>query len=368
MHWLVSLPQTGSRDDTWSKLTQIATYNAPLAECHKFSIPELKVGTLDSLMVLSDDLVKVNSMLEGVVNKIRRQMFDLAVGGDDGEEAQVEGMPAETYMERFSWDEAKYPPRRPLKETVSAVTDIVAELEDSLKVRVSEYNQLKGQLAALTRKRMGTLVVRDLANLVEPDDVISTENLMTLFVVVPKSGKAEWNTNYERLSDYVVPRSSKLVTEDNDYALYRVALFKRVSDSFKSACRSSGYQVREWQYDKEEQKETEASNEALENNTAAKKKRLEQWSLTAYGEAFSAWIHVCAIRLFVESILRYGLPPKFVAAILKPNPKHVTKLRKALAAQFGGGSGFFEGEEKGAALLAMEGDMFPYVSFTVAVD
>jgi hypothetical protein len=62
------------------------------------------------------------------------QMFDLAVGGDDGEEAQVEGMPAETYMERFSWDEAKYPPRRPLKETVSAVTDIVAELEDSLKV------------------------------------------------------------------------------------------------------------------------------------------------------------------------------------------------------------------------------------------
>lgn len=61
------------------------------------------------------------------------QMFDLAVGGDDGEEARVEGMPAETYMERFSWDEAKYPPRRPLKDTVAAVTDIVAELEDSLK-------------------------------------------------------------------------------------------------------------------------------------------------------------------------------------------------------------------------------------------
>lgn len=33
----------------------------------------MQVGTLDSLMVLSDDLVKVNSMLEGVVNKIRRQ-------------------------------------------------------------------------------------------------------------------------------------------------------------------------------------------------------------------------------------------------------------------------------------------------------
>ncbi len=32
------------------------------------------MGTLDSLMVLSDDLVKVNSLLESVVNKIRRQV------------------------------------------------------------------------------------------------------------------------------------------------------------------------------------------------------------------------------------------------------------------------------------------------------
>lgn len=43
MHWLVSLPLTGSKDDTWSSLQQLAMYHAPLAECHKFSIPELRV-------------------------------------------------------------------------------------------------------------------------------------------------------------------------------------------------------------------------------------------------------------------------------------------------------------------------------------
>ena len=57
-------------------------------------------------------------------------------------------------------------------------------------------------------------------------------------------------------------------------------------------------------------------------------------------QAFSAWIHVCAIRLFVESILRYGLPPRFLAALLKPNPKTVPKLRKALTSTFGGGASF----------------------------
>ena len=61
-------------DRTWSTLQQISTYNAPLATNHRFSIPELRVGTLDTLMVLSDDLVKVNALLESVVNKIRRQV------------------------------------------------------------------------------------------------------------------------------------------------------------------------------------------------------------------------------------------------------------------------------------------------------
>lgn len=61
-------------------------------------------------------------------------MFELAVATDDSEEVRVEGMPPETYLERFSWDEAKYPPRRPLNETVSAITDIVQQLEDGLKV------------------------------------------------------------------------------------------------------------------------------------------------------------------------------------------------------------------------------------------
>ncbi len=56
-----------------------------------------------------------------------------------------------------------------------------------------------------------------------------------------------------------------------------------------------------------------SSEEALGRvRTEAEQRRmaLEQWCITSYGEAFSSWIHVCAVRLFVESILRYGLPPQ----------------------------------------------------------
>lgn len=41
-------------------------------------MPELRVGTLDSLLALSDDLVKVNSLVEAVAHKIQRQVIELA--------------------------------------------------------------------------------------------------------------------------------------------------------------------------------------------------------------------------------------------------------------------------------------------------
>lgn len=90
---------------------------------------------------------------------------------------------------------------------------------------MSEYNQLKGQLAAVNRKKTGNLAVKDLAGLVTSDDVIATENITTLFVVVPKTQKSEWLSGYERLSEYVVsniyidvlcPRRATICSLDED--------------------------------------------------------------------------------------------------------------------------------------------------------
>jgi hypothetical protein len=48
-------------------------------------------------------------------------------------------------------------------------------------------------------------------------------------------------------------------------------------------------------------------------------------------------MHIFSVRLFVESILRYGLPPQFLAAVMKPVEKLEGKLRNQLAAAFSDG-------------------------------
>jgi hypothetical protein len=60
-----------------------------ILEMFKFEVPSLTVGTLDTLMTLSDDLVKTDAIVEQTVRKIEkttaelfdRKASDLSVGG-----------------------------------------------------------------------------------------------------------------------------------------------------------------------------------------------------------------------------------------------------------------------------------------------
>lgn len=38
---------------------------------------------------------------------------------------------------------------------------------------------------------------------------------------------------------------------------------------------------------------------------------------SAFSDTFQAWTHLKALRVFVETVLRYGLPPEFVSAVIK---------------------------------------------------
>lgn len=59
--WLVTLPNRGDSPDVTYSTLQNGVANCRI---HRFEIPNLVVGTLDSLMALSDDLVKINTSVE----------------------------------------------------------------------------------------------------------------------------------------------------------------------------------------------------------------------------------------------------------------------------------------------------------------
>eukprot|EP01024_Parvocaulis_polyphysoides_P021920 TRINITY_DN2043_c0_g1_i1.p1 TRINITY_DN2043_c0_g1~~TRINITY_DN2043_c0_g1_i1.p1 ORF type:complete len:213 (-),score=5.91 TRINITY_DN2043_c0_g1_i1:27-665(-) len=70
VYWLCSFPlNDGSTERSWDLLQQKTCYDNPFSQNFKFELPDLRVGTLDSLMALSDDLVKVgNIFIKGYLN------------------------------------------------------------------------------------------------------------------------------------------------------------------------------------------------------------------------------------------------------------------------------------------------------------
>lgn len=220
--------------------------------------------------------------------------------------------------------------------------------------------------------------MRDLSADVPRGALVSTDNLTTLVAVVGTAARREWEASYESLAQFVVPRSSVLVAEDGEYAAMTVVLFRRVADDFRAAARAAGFQVKELAAAAVPPSAAEDGAPAAAATTAAadadagaarlraeaeaKRAALAAWCVASFGEAFSSWIHVTAVRLFVESVLRYGLPPRFLAALVRPAKRHTAALRKALAANFGAvGGQHFTSEGAGD-------DLFPYVSFTLNIE
>uniref|UniRef100_A0A8C2TFM3 V-type proton ATPase subunit C n=1 Tax=Coturnix japonica TaxID=93934 RepID=A0A8C2TFM3_COTJA len=344
--WLISAPGDKTNLQAWERMNTV-TSKSNLSSNSKFHIPDLKVGTLDALVGLSDELGKLDTFAESVIKKIVQYIGEVMEDSKDkvqenllangGRKDKMKCLKIDliSYLTRFEWDMAKYPIKQPLKNISEALAKQVTQIEADLKTRSAAYNNIKGNLQSLEKKTVGNLLTRTLADIVHKEDfVLNSEYLITLLVVVPKSSYVQWQKTYESLSDMVVPRSTKMIAEDAEGGLFTVTLFRKVMDDFKAKARENRFMVREFYFD---EKELKCEKEELMKLASDKKQQygpLLRWLKVNFSEAFVAWIHVKALRVFVESVLRYGLPVNFQAMLLQPNRKSVKRLRDVLNVAF----------------------------------
>lgn len=159
----------------------------------------------------------------------------------------------------------------------------------------------------------------------------------------------EWNTTYESLAKFVVPGSSRyvnimllslvvynllrVVREDNDFCLCSVVVFKKYMEDFKTKAREARFNVRDYTFDEERISEAQAQKTQLEEDKekheveykyllffswvlSNKQASLTRFLKVAFSQAYADYFHLKAIRVFVESVLRYGLPVNYQYAIV----------------------------------------------------
>ncbi|XP_031213252.1 V-type proton ATPase subunit C 2 isoform X4 [Mastomys coucha] len=381
--WLISAP--GDKENLQAlERMNIVTSKSNLSHNTKFAIPDFKVGTLDSLVGLSDELGKLDTFAESLIKRMAQSVVEvmedskgkvhenLLANGGLKEKMKCLKIDLTSFVTHFEWDMAKYPAKQPLVIVVDTLAKQLAQIETDLKSRTAAYSVLKANLENLEKKSTGNLFTRTLSDIVSKEDfVLDSEYLITLLVIVPKSSYVQWQKTYESLSDMVVPRSTKLIAEDNEGGLFTVTLFRKVIEDFKVKAKENKFIVREFYYD---EKEIKREREEMTRLLSDKKQQygpLLRWLKVNFSEAFIAWIHIKALRVFVESVLRYGLPVNFQAVLLQPHKKSATKrLREVLNSVFRhldevAAASILDASVEIPGLQLSTQDYFPYVYFQI---
>ena len=308
----------------------------------------------------------------------------------------IVGVPAQRYIQQFAWDSAKYPNRRPLKELVAMIAGGATGIEEELKQLTTSFADKQVALQEAKRKSGGNLMKADLNDVLDPDimnriNVVDTEYLKTVFIAIPKQAKENFETSIESIASDVVgyggpdwsrdssslggptsfgnqvnrksvcgspvvPGSIQLVKSDEESILYAVTIlkgsyeagfyegnefhagtYKEFEPELAKACREKRFVLREFEWDPSQAQKSQMAREQLQIEVDGMKSALMRWCKTHFGDAFVAWMHIKAIRVFVESVLRYGLPVDFTSVLYKVHTGKDLQLTQKLDKSLGNG-------------------------------
>merc|ERR1712238_503920 len=289
----------------------------------------------------------------GIVRKIEKTAMELSAMAGKKTELTVGGVPAQRYIQQFAWDFAKYPNRRPLKELVSLICGGVNSIDEELKQLATSFADKQAALLDAQRKKGGNLLMVDL-NVVLTDDVMrdveihDTDYLKTVFIAVPGRSEGSFASDVEKIGEDLVgyggPDWSRNAASLGQSVKYESGYFEGeefmkgtevdLVAEFTRVCREKRFQVREFQYDPKKASQSAMALERFQVEVDGMRTGLARWCKTHYGEVFVAWMHIKVIRVFAESVLRYGLPVDFTSVLYKTRGDG-GELTKALDRAFG---------------------------------
>ena len=251
----------------------------------------------------------------------------------------------EYLAKHFKWDVNAWGDRdEPLPDVLRRLTAAADKVDADVRAVSQAYQEKKTALQAAERKRSGNLMVCALEDVVTPQALAAagcewapadSDYLASVVLVVQKPQEEAFLAGYAQLDGAsvplgpegrrdavrgspVVPGSARRIAEDKDgYVLYVLLTLKKFGESFRAACREKRFAVRDFALDPAQAGAAARQVAQLQKELTERLAVLKQESRRKYKEAVSLTLHVKTLRVFVESVLRYGLPVAFSAVVIK---------------------------------------------------
>ncbi|KAF4969128.1 hypothetical protein FSARC_3595 [Fusarium sarcochroum] len=333
----LSVFDSSDRDDAVSSLR--GTISSDNGSVLPFNIPDFKIGTLDALVQQADELTKLEASCQAVVSKVADSLKNVL----DGDEDRIAQYKMVNDSQSRTLHRGLAVTNIPQQSRLTITYQELVNVDTDVKTKFNQYNSVKTNLAALQRRQTGNLSTKSLTPIVDPALLVQdSEYIETHLIVVPGNAKKDFLKGYETLAPMVVPRSAVEVAKDDEFILFAVSTFKKHSPEFLAKCREQKWTPRQYKYVEGGRQEEQRELDRVTNEERKVCGEALRMGRTGWSESVMIWVHVMTLRVFVEAVLRYGLPLEYVTALVKTTSKLAPKVKTALDGSYSflGGNAF----------------------------
>ena len=293
-----------------------------------------------------------------------------------GEEEEM--YPLDDYIRQWKWDEMQIAKSTNVVEVFKYFSQEVARQEEDLRGASTAYTEAGNKIQTLRRRGEGSLLVKNLdevgsrmtlvtdltgyrlAKVTKNPIYVATRNMKTILVVVKKAMEADFVKNYMVDSDFVIPGSLQQLESDNEFACYAVTILGVNLDDYKARTREHGWHVREFTYNPNLREDLANESKDTVMGYLEESEKFKTHLEASFSHLAIIWIHVKALRVFVESVLLYGIGANYKTFLIEASTKNIAKIHKELEKKFKDG---IQDDMSDDGEAGEENEYHPYVSF-----
>lgn len=271
---------------------------------NRISLPSFTGVSLEGIV---NQVERLNVLERGCENLLKLFMNSIQREGETDSESPLKWRTS-NIKKTFRWDSERFTANS-VDKTIILLDKEYSRVNKVYNDKIEEFSRIKIEYEKLQKLTRGNLCDINLNIVVDSPE--KYEFLSVLYVVVNREQINEFNAMIEE-SAHVSMDAVEKISSDEEYVLFKMYVLQHSENEVKNAINASGFMLRTLDEDGIASAEMTSMRRKVEEKYSNAEGGLVTFIHIHLIETLKITIHVKFLRLFVESVYRYGLPTEYV--------------------------------------------------------
>lgn len=316
MHIFVSLPLDGLVGEDVILSNVRKGLGSLGKDCDLLTIPTIESESIDCLFDAEERVLALDKLLEDVMRRYIASYS--ALSSEPIDETVILGKTFDHFIKSFRWDSVKYPLSSKMSFILERIEEEVMEYIDALKEKDSAWSEeVKKRDTVLNKKEDIHMYDVDIDALeYNKEEKVDVPFFKKYYIGVHEKLREKEIETLSKIEGLFI-ESRKLVQKCIDGEIYEALGQIDIEKEITHKIEQSGFIVKKHKYTEEEYRKKKEADQEIEEQIKTIEVSYREMIQGRLPRIHTLLLHVKHIGLYIESVLRYGLPSMFCVFIME---------------------------------------------------